>query len=76
MFESQVQGRQSGRRVPRSSKLGDGSSQYQLVGAGVHSSLTDQAWNSACWALRASSRSTVFIMEDGPVSAFFLTTVR
>lgn len=31
---------------------------------------------SCCWALRASSRSTDFIMEEGPVSAFFFWMVR
>lgn len=32
---------------------------------------------AACWlALRASSRSTVFIMEEGAVSAFFFCTMR
>jgi len=75
VFESQVQGGQSGRGVSQGSSLGNTGRQDDAVGTlGCH--VTQACCNSDCWALRASSRSTVFIISEGPVSAFFFCTVR
>jgi hypothetical protein len=72
MLQNQIQSGQTGGCVSQSSLLGNTGCQFGTV----HSSTgTCQAANSACCDLRASSRSTVFIMDEGPVSAFFFSTV-
>ena len=73
MLQNQIQSGQTSGCVSQSCLLGNTGCQFGTV----HSSKGQyQAANSACWDLRASSRSTVFIMDEGPVSAFFLSTVR
>jgi hypothetical protein len=73
MLQNQIKCGQTSRRVSQSSLLGNTGMEF----GAVHASTSGcQAANSACWDLRASSRSTVFIMDEGPASAFFLSTVR
>ena len=74
MLKHQVQGGQTGRGVSQGASLCNDGRQSGLIHA--FQGWVDQPANSACWALRASSRSTDFIMEDGVVSAFFFCTVR
>ncbi len=79
VFEFHIQCWQSGWCVTQGIKLGDTGSQSKLVNNVVHSPRWQKsryAWYSACCDLRASSRSTVFIIDEGPVSAFFLKTVK
>ena len=72
MFEPQVEGRQSGRRVPQGLCLRDARAQDGVVHPGE---LRRLGLELRLLRLAGFSRSTVFIMEDGPVSAFFFTTV-
>jgi hypothetical protein len=73
VLQNQIQSWQTSGGVSQSSLLGNTGIEF----GAVHSSTgTCQAANSACCDLRASSRSTVFIMDEGPVSAFFFSTVR
>ena len=73
MLQNQIQSRQTSGGVTQSGMLGNTGFQFGTV----HSSTGQcQAANSACCDLRASSRSTVFIMDEGPASAFFFSTVR
>jgi len=83
MFESQIECGQSGWCVTQSINLCDTSRQNKVVNNVFHTPRWQkcrytwpQAWYSGCWTLRASSRSTVFIIEEGSVSAFFFKTVR
>ncbi len=75
----QIQCWQAGRCIAKWRHFGNGSRQNKMVGMVCHAPDCRQrpyAWYSACCDLRASSRSTVFIIEDGPVSAFLFRTVR
>lgn len=74
MRKAQVDRRDTGRRKSQRILRNDTGRKVDLVHAEPRP--TRQAAKSAWLALRASSRSTVFIMEDGPVSAFFFCTVR
>ena len=76
VFELQVQGGDSSGRVAHSIQLCNTGAQNKGVGRHSVSKNKLYALYSACWDLRVSSRSTVFIMEEGPVSAFFFNTVR
>ena len=74
VFELQAQCRQACRGASGFGQLGDAGGERQPVGRLLERRA--QLAVSACWALRASSRSTVFIIDDGPVSALAFCTVR
>ena len=67
VLQAEIQRRQAGGGESQSASLDDRRRQCQAV---------RQAAASCCGARRDSSRSTVFIMTDGVVSAWLLTTVR
>src|SRR6185369_1353464 len=73
VFETEVQSRQSCWRISQGTCLRDTGAQNELVHSRQRAAYD---WYSACCALRASSRSTVLIMEEGPVSAFLRCTVK
>src|SRR4029079_14081685 len=64
--EAHVEGREAGRREPERSTLDDLRRQRQPIG---HA-------DASCGARRDSSRSTAFIITEGVVSAWSVTTVR
>jgi len=79
MLKPQIQCRQTGRRIAKGIYFGNRSCQNKMVDSLLHAPRCQQscyAWYSACCVLRASSRSTVFIIDEGPVSAFFFETVK
>ncbi len=86
MRQTQVQGRQASRGVAQGAAFGEAAGQQDAVdaccglGAAGGTRTVNQAafsgWAGACADLRASSRSTAFIMMEGAVSALLFCTVR
>ena len=77
MRQADIERRQTGRGVAQRGALDDGGLQNKLVHRGRSraraASGTGYQALASCWDLRASSFSTRFIIDDGPVSAFVAT---
>ncbi|MFM2342568.1 MAG: hypothetical protein RLZZ592_2221 [Pseudomonadota bacterium] len=78
MRQADIERRQTGGGVAQRSALDDGGLQDKLVhrGRARQASMPCNQALASCWDLRASSFSTRFIIDDGPVSALSRRTVR
>lgn len=77
MFKREFEGGHTGGRVPERLDLDDGGRQKNPVHARQPGpAYCDWEAAASAVALRASSRSTVFIMTDGPEGAFLVLIVR